>query len=303
MAVARRPSGSTRRLRPVRSASWPRLRRNTVLAAIALFLGGSPAVAGPSPAPVTLGSSLRLTGTGAGFTFVRLSRPLKVGAFAAFAASATGAPGPIELVFLNAGQPIDKAPFLIVDRAPIALGGDWGFSGDIPDSTLPAGLYRLYLVAESRTTISIKLPGQRGGRTVLSTRQKVRYRVGTVPVDRPGGRYRQVSETNETWTFRRPGHAMAYAVIDFSVGHLLNIGGCTYDGKPPPEEAILQVCYQGYKLGVSDDAPIPGSSYRTRNGMLVYWFQPRELTVGVYYETTGVITSVSRYNIWLEYLP
>lgn len=267
------------------------------------MFAGSPVLAAPAPTP-TLGSVLRLSGSDAAFISVRLARPLKIADYAAFAASATGSTGPIELVLLSASGPIDKAPFLLADRTPIAHGGTWVYTSDAPNDTLPPGLYRAYLVAEGPTTITLRLPGQVGGTTALATRQRVRYRIGNVPVDRLAGRYRQIGETNETWTFKKPGHALAYAVIDFSVRHTLAIGGCSYDGKPPPEEVTLQTCYQGDKILTSNDVlvPSPGTS-RTIDGGLLYRFQPRELTLGVYYETTGVIENVARFNIWLEYLP
>lgn len=275
-----------------------------LVAGLAAFLlcGGIPAVAAPGPVP--LGAVLRLSGTGAAFTTVRLARPMKIAEYTAFAASATGSPGPIALLLLSAEVPAEKAPFFLVDRSPLALGGEWGFTSDVPaDDTLPAGTYRAFVVADSPTTISLRLPGQRGGTTSLATRQKVRYRIGIVPVDRPGGRYRQVGETNETWTLQRPGLVLAYAVIDFSVRHTLAIGGCWYDGRPPPQEATLQTCHGGDRVLVGNDAFVPRGQERTRDGGLLYRVQPRVLTFGIYYETTGVIERVSRYNIWLEYLP
>jgi hypothetical protein len=255
---------------------------------------------------------LRLTGSGGAYELVRLTRPLTRPDMRSV--SVSGDRGQVALLLVAEGDLTKDNPSLILTRLPLDAGGDWTttFSGANPrtgactcaDDTLPAGNYRAYLLAARRTTMSARLPGQPAGTTALTTRVKVGHRLSTIPVDRlPNGAFRPVSETNDTFTFRRPGIVLGFTVLAFSVQHDYSVGGCWYNGRPPAAEPAAQVCAGGSSFGVGGGPLVPRQQEsRVVEGGLLEAVQPGEWTFGMYYRTAGTLRDVRRFNIWLEYV-
>lgn len=279
--------------------------RLRVIPALLLVAGTLFAGTAESVTRVTLGSTLRLSGSGAAFVNVRLARPMRPPP--ASSIRATGDPGRVAIMLVKENDLRSAPPYLLADRLPTSVGEPWGITmgGDgTSEPVLPAGNYRAYLVAARPTTVTLRLPGQSGGTTSLTTRVRVRHRSTELPVSRVAGQYRPVSEVNETFTFRRPGLVLGLAVLDHSTMWDYSIGGCFYEGRPPPGEDVAQVCAGGTSFGTGGGYLVPSvTPNRVVGGLISLPIQPRTVSFGVYYRFVGTLTRVRQFNLWLEYVP
>lgn len=217
-----------------------RVRTGTIRAALlatclTAVAGGATAGAAARPVP-SLTGTVTLTGSTTGYLAVRLAAPatLDNAAFGRGGVTITGA-GRYVGFFLRQEKP--GGVRLLGGRAEGSRLGTYLMPlqglADGPSLRLPAGSYRLYLLADGKpATVTLRLRGLAGSST-LRPAKRVPYTLASpaATVATPGG---NVAFAGADATLDGPGIAFDFLRTVNSNFQASNTQLCFYDGKPPP---------------------------------------------------------------------
>lgn len=294
--------------------------------AVMVALASAPASAGSTP---LLAGATTVSGTRSASMLVRIPRAVDIGdVYADFRLHAPR--GRIAAVLLKKTGPWD-APFaqtihhgFCVERgcaSPLPnAGGAYVWA---PGSTnglsgrLPAGTYRLYLVADgARVTATLRLRGLAGS-TRLTPRGPIRASFvapkPTVAEPASGPSLFAGGSTHTTPSTGGINDTRLWKVLPTAVSHSA-VGACVYDGKPPKGGTVppyQMPCPDGSggfpPFVTSQPTPIAPAATPVGPGRYVagsnvgYLLPPGMHSIGEYSNTAGPVTAAYVHQLWLDF--
>jgi hypothetical protein len=236
------------------------VRARGLLVVLALLLTAtplSPAGAGAAAPPLT--RDVTVTGTGTGWVPVRLTRPLtfaRLGQPQVLRVSDPAAFTGLLFVRQQAGPWPPGAGVVSLPEegglryATTFFGHERG-TNDPDDNpmvfrrTLAAGTYRLYLLARSRVTVTVRFPLASGSRRVTIPRNAAHHDVTSLAPGVPGVSVASAHSHSGTAELRRRGLVLSLTWWQGDISALHEGGSCAYAGPDPDPGPAVPSCPNG----------------------------------------------------------